>query len=651
MKKVIFILLLVNIGFHQAKALPATRQEEKQLRDSIFKIANTIEADTLRIQFLRDMFQQYIGTEWTTELLDSALALSLQAGAQEEEIATRFDYYRHYQSRGDVPNSERYFQALKAPSYRYQMYGLYFTTWTSMLEFKSAQGDTEYAILESRRMLIEAIRINFPKAIPIAKLSLARALKFALRYDEAIVAYRQVLGYPDITSNMRITIYGELSDTYYTKKQYKQAIAELRLERVEIDKVLKENPEYLYRYKNRLLETELSFCSIYLEMPGEEENLKRHLDEARKYYSENSFIGYYIKYHSCWGYYYSLTKEWERCFQEFDIALAPFDEMQQPMFKNAVLKMKAEATLTAGRIEEAAKLFQQAADTADSLNCNILRRHKEVHQANYKIQKALLNKEESMIQQRQMITGAALVVLIILLFVIARTVHIQRLLRRSGNETSEALTLMKAADKLKELFLKNITYEIRIPLNVVVGFSDLLSSATEEVTPEERKEYSVLIKSNASKLLLIINNVLDLSRLESGMMRFNVQPCDAVQLCRDAVMMVRMQDPPQARLELRTELESLPIQADSKWFMRVLTSVLSTRKGDEKCGPTEYILEHEEKNLRIIIVGNPLCKRAEDEQEQRILHDINQSYLELFKGTYQLLEEEGKKRIVITYPL
>lgn len=649
MKKAIIIGVLLSIVLYQAKALPPT-QKEQQLCDSIFRVANTMEADTLRIQFLRDMFQRYIGTAWSIELLDSALVLCLKTDAHKEEVATLFDFYRHYQSRGDVPNAERYFRALKAPCYRSQMYGFYFNAWTSILEFKCAQGDTEYALIESRRMLIEAVRLNYPHGIPIAKLTLARTLKFARRNEEAVRAYRQVLDYQEITPNMRITVYGELSDTYYIEKKYQKAIVELRLERAVIDEVLNANPEYLYKYKNRLLETELAFCSIYSEMEGEEENLKRHLDEAKKYYSESSFIGYYIRYHSCWGLYYSRTKEWELCFREFEIALAAFKGMQQPWFENSVRKMKAEATLTAGRWEEAEELFQSVVTTADSLNRDILRRHKEIHQANYKIQKALSNKEERLKQRRQIIVGTSLIVLLILIIVIARTFHLQRLLCRSEKETREALALMKATDKLKELFLKNITYEIRIPLNAVVGFSDLLSTE-KGLTAEEKEEYSAIIKSNAGKLLSIINNVLDLSRLESGMMCFNVQTCDAVQLCRDAEMMIKMQESHSGKLRLKTELDSLPIQADSKWLMRVLTSVLSARKGDEMPCPTECVLTQENLNLKITIVGSPLCNLTDDEQEQRILHDINQVYLESFNGTYQLLEEKGKKVIVITYPL
>lgn len=648
MKKILLICLLTGV-INQINAF-SSPPEEKQLRDSIFQVAQTIKDDTLRITFMRNMFQRYIGKEWPTELLDSALILTRKANAHKEEIAVLFDYYHHYQFQGDVPNAERYLSALKEPSYRYKIYDSYYIAWSSVLEFKCAQGDTEHAIMEAKQMQIEAIRLNYPKGIPIAKLTLARALKFAQRKDEAITIYREILQHKDITENMKITVYGDLSDTYYAQKKYKQAILELQQQRSIIDILITENPENLYRYRNRLLEIELSFCSIYIAIP-EEENLKLHLEESKKYYSKNCFVGYFIKYHSCWGYYYSLIKEWDTCFREFDIALSSFKKIQQPRFENSVLKMKADAVMAAGRLKEAAELYRLVALKGDSLNHEILRLHEGVHKANYEIQQALYDKEKSRKQYHQIAVGASSLILMVLIFVIVRTVHIQRSLRRSEKQTRKALELMKATDRMKELFLKNITYEIRIPLNAVVGFSDLLSTE-KGLTPDEMGEYSTIIKTNAGKLLLIINNVLDLSRLEAGMMRFNPQKCDAVQLCRDAKMMVEMQEHNPVQLTFTTELELLPIEADSKWFIRVLFSALSAPKGDEEPCSAEYILTQKDTNLRIIIQESPLCHLTNNEQDQRIQHEINRLYLESFNGTYQLLEKEkGKRVIVITYPL
>ena len=252
-------------------------------------------------------------------------------------------------------------------------------------------------------------------------------------------------------------------------------------------------------------------------------------------------------------------------------------------------------------------------------------------------------------QYRWIYVGASAIILILLLLAIMRAFRIHLQLRRSEKETRQALKTIEAADKMKEYFLQNITYEIRIPLNTVVGFSELLS-AEQDLSEEEIQEYSAAIKNNSEKLLALINNILDLSRLEAGMMRFNVQECDAVQLCQEVKMMVNMQTT-MVNPHFHTELEALSIQADSRWFLKLLSSLLSVPRlyTGEVC-QVEYALTQEDQYLKITVKGSPLYQIWEDEQEQRILHDINRLYLEAFKGSYQISEGE-QKVVTITYPL
>lgn len=81
--------------------------------------------------------------------------------------------------------------------------------------------------------------------------------------------------------------------------------------------------------------------------------------------------------------YYKLIKEWDNCFHEFDLALSSC-QGAEPFHENSILKMKAEAMLEAGRYEEAANIYKTATLKGDSLNQDMLQRHEEVYQANYK---------------------------------------------------------------------------------------------------------------------------------------------------------------------------------------------------------------------------------------------------------------------------
>ncbi|PID27170.1 MAG: hypothetical protein CR982_06875 [Candidatus Cloacimonadota bacterium] len=92
-------------------------------------------------------------------------------------------------------------------------------------------------------------------------------------------------------------------------------------------------------------------------------------------------------------------------------------------------------------------------------------------------------------------------------------------------ETNKNLILAKEeaeyATKVKSEFLANMSHEIRTPLNAVMGFTDLLNTMIED---DKQKSYLDLIKTNGSNLLTIINDILDLSKIEAGKMTLNYEP-------------------------------------------------------------------------------------------------------------------------------
>lgn len=631
-----------------AKAEKPLSYQDKQLRDSIFRVYHSINGGAARVDLMHEMLQQYIGKQWIVELLDSALVLAVDSKYRQGEVNLNSDYYDYYKYQADTAKMYKAFRKLETVSRKYEIYDRYFTAWGDILQFKTVRGDTESVIFEARRMGEEARKLNNLKGIYNSLLTVARALETSRQEDEAIVKYQEILEIPNLPNLDKAMVYNELSDIYQLREDYKKAIWALEMQQTMTLRAMEEEPDKADKYRERMLDLELSFCSLYLAIP-EADNLLKYLEKARKYYTPDCLFSYKITYHTMWGGYYYLVDKWEDCFREFDIALSSCNGTQ-PLFQLSIRMLKGQALQYAGRFKEAAENYCHAASEMDSLNRDVLRLHEEALQANYIIRQALLDKAKA--ERQYNIIWAVLVVLLIaaVLTLLVRAIYIRKVLLRSEKETREALETVEAANKMKEVFLRNITYQVRIPLNAVVGFSELLSTESD-LSSEQMQEYAALIKKNADSLTRLIFDILDLSRLESGMMKFNVQECEAVQMCRDAGMMVEMQEGNVVQLKFHTALDALPIRADNDRFMKLLLSVLSAPKGYGEAATVEYTLLtcEEGSGLKIVVHGSPLIKVKE---EQRSLqHDINRLYLETFKGSYRLLEENGEKVIIITYPV
>jgi len=104
-------------------------------------------------------------------------------------------------------------------------------------------------------------------------------------------------------------------------------------------------------------------------------------------------------------------------------------------------------------------------------------------------------------------------------------------LEASEIELRTAKEHAEEANQMKSAFISNISHEVRTPLNAIVGFSSLLVG-TVNVT-EEQKEYSEIIETNANLLLQLINDLLDISQIESGKMQFKYEWCEVIGHCRN----------------------------------------------------------------------------------------------------------------------
>ena len=169
-----------------------------------------------------------------------------------------------------------------------------------------------------------------------------------------------------------------------------------------------------------------------------------------------------------------------------------------------------------------------------------------------------------------------LLLVVLLLFVTWLLLRVQRL-KRTLEEREEQLVVAREraeeSDMLKSAFLANMSHEIRTPLNAIVGFSSLMQS--EELSQEERAEYCAIVVNNSEMLLTLLNDILDISSLECGKIRFNYASEEIVQICQHVLMTTAhtRQEGVEGRLD--SSVASFMLTTDAHRLSQVLINLLT----------------------------------------------------------------------------
>lgn len=128
------------------------------------------------------------------------------------------------------------------------------------------------------------------------------------------------------------------------------------------------------------------------------------------------------------------------------------------------------------------------------------------------------------------------------------------------------------ADRLKSAFLANMSHEIRTPLNAIVGFSSILEDAENE---EEKKEYVACIQRNTDLLLQLITDILDLSKIEAGMVEVQHDRVDVNALCGEIIRVFKLKTSLNVHLLLDNGLPECVILSDKIRLTQVLSNFIS----------------------------------------------------------------------------
>ena len=233
--------------------------------------------------------------------------------------------------------------------------------------------------------------------------------------------------------------------------------------------------------------------------------------------------------------------------------------------------------------------------------------------------------------------------------------NIQRI-KDTENSLIAARRKAEESDRMKLVFLANMSHEIRTPLNAIVGFSQLLNSDMP-LEPEEKAEFIDLITKNSDLLLKLINDILDLSRIESGSMSFSYENLDLSKLMGDIFHTHQLMMPEGVELKIRVPHEPLIIRSDHFRLTQVCTNFINNAVKFTAKGYIEIGYELSADGKSILISVKDTGKGIPDDKKEKVFERfqkldefaqgtglglaICQSIVHTFHGSISLESEVG----------
>lgn len=215
--------------------------------------------------------------------------------------------------------------------------------------------------------------------------------------------------------------------------------------------------------------------------------------------------------------------------------------------------------------------------------------------------------------------GAVLLVLLgglfVSLYFYYHTKKLEDELEVSEGALREAKERAEESSRLKSAFLANMSHEIRTPLNAIVGFSDVLSAGG--ASEEEQRGYFEIIKTNSDLLLRLINDILDVSRLEADRVSLSLESCNVVQICQQVVASVAQARRSTNQFLFDCNREAVEMRTDVQRLQQVVINLLSNADKFTKEGTITLKLELDTAgNAAVFSVTDTGCGIPLDKQKR-----------------------------------
>ena len=636
--------------------LPSTHADVRraEVKDSLLRIYLASPADTTR---LRTLYQIALLDQLSPTFIYYENKLLEEAIAQKNipyQSAAIYAHIIYYYNLLDQKHAEQWLKRLEQLSEEHNYYRHYFRGKKMMIEFYVISQKIELALKQAQDMYDKAQSLGNHDGMREACLCLMTGYFNTLRYKEGITYLNKAfeLTSPDSSLATQIDLLTKAVLAYSYLHDNDNMFRYLEELNNAKNRLQEEGTTVLTNgYTNLYLLIDLQYALYYtrLQRPAE---AWEYLQKSERYLSTSSFLPYRLIRLAAYAEYYQLTKEYDKALVYLEDAI----ELVTPISLDDAMiygLQKADILVKMGFPDDALPIYKQITKARDSLYTVFSTSQIEQIQSLYNMDQLLFQKEQRQATFHRICLITSIIIIIALLLFNLHMYRSRKRLQQDEKEMRKLAIIAEEANEIKSRFLANMSYNIRIPLNNVVGFSQLLST-DNELDEEERKEYSGIIQANSGELIQLVNDVLDLSRLEANMMKFQLQDCNVKEWCNELGCLIQMRSEGRILLELQVEVGDVRIHTDVNRLTQIVTSMLlypndckETRK------VSMFLVNHPDKHIIACRIENsPIADPRFASQKVSVQQKINQLFFEHFKGTYQTenVEEGEIAAITFTYP-
>lgn len=555
MKQYVFILLIVLTIF------PAFRCPEGNAEKTL-----SAETSVERLRHLNARVADVVSTPGECAAIDQLRKEAKMQNSSLYEAMSYYYYTHYYRSNLKIEEAAYWLQRLDSVARPNRFHTLLYEGHGLLVELYCICGNFDLAMDKAKRMSEEVASLNCPLSHLIVDNSLATVYMSTRQNEEAQKILQYVLSVP-----------AEESLPLIRKTSLAlMASAELRLSRLDVaEGYLHELHELLARNEenafstSRVYNTNLNIryhvysvqCNL---LRGDSLQARKHLEEIAKVSGPTSYIYSQALYHRTCADYYLSAGQSELALEEWDKEMALLDSCSG--YYLAALRQKASVLKQRGEYKEAFEAYQRfmLLQNSEEQECYILQinQFKSAHEADRsRIANAQLTKKSNSLYAL-VIALLLFSVILVILIQVNRRLKKKLLLARQRSERS---------GYLKSAFLANMNHEIRTPLNAIAGFSQLL---VDEDDPQICEQYTNIIRGNNELLVNLLNDILDLSGIESDTITFSYAKVHVQSVINDLYEAAKLQIPASVSL-IKGATPDLHLYTDRNRLIQVLSNLLS----------------------------------------------------------------------------